>query len=105
MIVKASVRLWLALALAAGRAPVPPPAADDSPNRPVRIISPYAAGGTPDIVARALAEQLSERLKQGFIVENRTGANGTIASESVASAPPDGYTLLLASDGPIVIMP
>jgi tripartite-type tricarboxylate transporter receptor subunit TctC len=80
--------------------------ADDSyPSRPVRIISPYAAGGTPDIVARGLAEQLTLRLKQNFIVENRTGANGTIASEMVAASQPDGYTLLLASDGPIVIMP
>lgn len=80
-------------------------AGDDYPNRPVRIISPYSAGGTPDIVARALAEQLTERLKQSFIVENRTGANGTIATGIVADSPPDGYTLLLASDGPIVIMP
>ncbi len=83
----------------------PAHADDDYPSRPVRIISPYAAGGTPDIVARALAEQLTLRLKQNFYVENRTGANGTIASESVAASPPDGYTLLLASDGPIVIMP
>jgi tripartite-type tricarboxylate transporter receptor subunit TctC len=82
-----------------------PARAQDYPDRPVRIISPYAAGGTPDIVARALAQELTVRLKQRFLVENRTGANGTIASESVASSPPDGYTLLLASDGPIVIMP
>ena len=76
------------------------------PDRPVRIISPYAAGGTPDIVARALAQELTIRLKHKvFLVENRTGANGTIASESVASSSPDGYTLLLASDGPIVITP
>jgi tripartite-type tricarboxylate transporter receptor subunit TctC len=52
-----------------------------------------------------LAESLSQRLKQSFFVENRTGANGMIASENVASSPADGYTLLLASDGPIVIMP
>ena len=78
---------------------------DSHPSKPVRIISPYAAGGTPDIVARTLAEQLSQRLKQNFYVENRTGANGTIASENVSSSSPDGYTLLLGSDGPIVIMP
>ena len=75
------------------------------PTRTVRIISPYAAGGTPDTVARILAEQLTQRLHQSFVVENRTGANGTIASDSVAASPPDGYTLLLASDGPIVITP
>jgi tripartite-type tricarboxylate transporter receptor subunit TctC len=80
-------------------------ASDDYPTRPVRIVSPYAAGGTPDTVARVLAESLSQRLKQSFFVENRTGANGMIASENVASSPADGYTLLLASDGPIVIMP
>jgi tripartite-type tricarboxylate transporter receptor subunit TctC len=95
----------LAACLSALLAGAPAHAEDDYPNRPVRIISPYAAGGTPDIVARALAEQLTQRLKQNFIVENRTGANGTIASESVATSSPDGYTLLLASDGPIVIMP
>jgi tripartite-type tricarboxylate transporter receptor subunit TctC len=80
-------------------------AGEPYPVRPVRIVSPYAAGGTPDTVARVIAEQLTQRLKQSFFVENRTGANGTIATENVSSSPPDGYTLLLASDGPIVIMP
>jgi tripartite-type tricarboxylate transporter receptor subunit TctC len=79
--------------------------AEDYPTRPVRIVSPYAPGGTPDTVARVLAENLSRALKQNFFVENRTGANGMIASEYVASSPADGYTLLLASDGPVVIMP
>lgn len=75
------------------------------PTRPVRIVSPYAPGGTPDVIARILAENLTQRLKQSFYVENRTGANGLIASELVAAASADGYTLLLASDGPVVIMP
>jgi tripartite-type tricarboxylate transporter receptor subunit TctC len=75
------------------------------PARPVRIVSPYAAGGTPDTVARVIAEQLTQRLKQSFFVENRTGANGTIATENVAVSAADGYTLLLASDGPIIITP
>jgi tripartite-type tricarboxylate transporter receptor subunit TctC len=99
--------LWhlLALALALVSAQGPARAADDYPNKQVRIISPYAAGGTPDIVARAIAEHLTQQFKQTFFVENRTGANGTIASDSVASSPPDGYTLLLASDGPILITP
>lgn len=79
--------------------------ADDYPSRPVRIISPYAAGGTPDTIARLLAKQLTKRLNQNFVVENKLGANGTIASDTVAAAPADGYTLLLASDGPIIITP
>jgi len=99
----ATVTMILALLCAGGTRNA---IADDSyPTHPVRIVSPYAAGGTPDTVARILAEHLTRRLKQSFFVENRTGANGAIASESVASSPADGYTLLLASDGPIVIMP
>jgi tripartite-type tricarboxylate transporter receptor subunit TctC len=94
-----------AILLAAIATTAPLSADETYPSRPVRIVSPYAAGGTPDIVARVIAEQLTQRLKQGFFVENRTGANGTIATENVASSAADGYTLLLASDGPIVIMP
>jgi tripartite-type tricarboxylate transporter receptor subunit TctC len=75
------------------------------PSRPVRIVVSYAAGGSPDTVARVLAEQLSQRLKQTFYVENRPGANGAIASENVATAPADGHAILLASDGPVVIAP
>jgi tripartite-type tricarboxylate transporter receptor subunit TctC len=102
-----SKKLWLSfvLMLAVLSADADARADDGYPSKQVRIISPYAAGGTPDIVARAIAEQLTQRLKQNFFVENRTGANGTIATESVAASPPDGYTLLLASDGPILITP
>ena len=75
------------------------------PTRPVRIVVSYSAGGTPDAVARLLADQLTQRMKQTFFVENRPGANGTIASEIVATSLADGYVLLLASDGPIVITP
>jgi tripartite-type tricarboxylate transporter receptor subunit TctC len=75
------------------------------PTRPVRIVVSYSADGTPDAVARLLADQLTQRMKQTFFVENRPGANGTIASEIVATSLADGYVLLLASDGPIVITP
>jgi tripartite-type tricarboxylate transporter receptor subunit TctC len=77
-------------------------AALDYPTRPVRLIEGYGAGGTPDIVSRLIAQWLAERLGQPFIVENRDGASGNIATEAVAAAAPDGYTLLTcASANPI----
>lgn len=78
---------------------------DNYPSRAIRIVASYAPGGTPDTVARIIAEQLSLQFKQSVFVENRPGANGAIASDNVASSPADGYSLLLASDGPVVIMP
>lgn len=66
------------------------------PARPVRIIAPFAAGGTADTLGRLVAQQLTERLKQNFLVENRPGAGGVIGSEVVAHATPDGYTLLVS---------
>src|SRR5262245_34787577 len=65
------------------------------PTRPVRIITGFAAGGTPDILARLMGQWLSEQLGQAFVVENRPGAGGSIATEMVVRAPADGYTLLL----------
>jgi tripartite-type tricarboxylate transporter receptor subunit TctC len=67
------------------------------PTRPVRILVGFAAGGASDVVARLLAQQLSERLGQPFIVENRTGAGTNIATEAAVRAAPDGHTLLLAT--------
>jgi tripartite-type tricarboxylate transporter receptor subunit TctC len=69
------------------------------PARPVRIIVGLAAGGGTDIVARLIGQWLSERLGQSFVIENRPGANGNIATESVVNAAPDGYTLLAVSPG------
>jgi tripartite-type tricarboxylate transporter receptor subunit TctC len=89
------------LRLAAYAAAVPPLSrlawAQAYPTRPVRIIVGYGAGGASDILARLIGQRLSERLSQPFIVENRPGANTNIATEAVAKATPDGYTLLLIS--------
>jgi tripartite-type tricarboxylate transporter receptor subunit TctC len=67
------------------------------PNKPVRIVVGFAAGSGPDIIARTIGAQLGADLGQNFIIENRLGANGTIAAKAVADAAPDGYTLLYAS--------
>jgi tripartite-type tricarboxylate transporter receptor subunit TctC len=67
------------------------------PTRPVRIIVPYPAGGSGDILARLMGQWLSERLGQPFIIDNRPGAGTNIGTEAVVRAAPDGYTLLLAS--------
>jgi tripartite-type tricarboxylate transporter receptor subunit TctC len=75
----------------------PMAAADDYPNRPVRIIVAFSPGGFNDIVARIVATQLTERLGKQFVVENRPGAGGIIAGELLANAPKDGHTLLVVS--------
>ena len=67
------------------------------PNKPVKIIVPYPAGGSTDLIARLAAVQLTERLKQPFVVENRAGASGAIGSVAVAQAAPDGYTLVMGT--------
>jgi tripartite-type tricarboxylate transporter receptor subunit TctC len=71
--------------------------ADSYPSRPVRIIVGYAAGGAPDILARFIGRWLSDRLGQPFVIENKPGANGGIAIETVIKAPADGHTLLLVA--------
>ena len=73
--------------------------AQSYPTRPVRLIVGAVPGSAPDVIARLIAQSLAERLGQSFIVENRSGASGNLATEAVARAPPDGYTLLLISAG------
>jgi tripartite-type tricarboxylate transporter receptor subunit TctC len=80
-------------------------AAQDYPVKPIRFIVPFAPGGGTDVLARIVAPKMSESLGRQVIVENRTGAGGNLATEQVAKAPPDGYTLLLAYIGPIAVSP
>jgi len=75
------------------------------PSRTARIVVPYAAGGNSDVMARVVAQRLTEHFGQTFIVENRVGANGALAAETVARSPADGYTLLWAVTPPMTIAP
>ena len=93
----------LVAAVAAAFAVSLPAQAQQYPNKPIRIIVPYAAGGTSDILARQIGPKLTEAWNQPVIVENRPGANGNVGAEFVAKSPPDGYTLLLTDLGGLVI--
>lgn len=91
-------RLSLAVAVfTAATLPAMAQPAGQWPERPVRIIVPLGAGGPADLVARYLGQQLGERFKQSFVIENRPGASGIIGTGEAAKAPPDGYTLLLVA--------
>jgi tripartite-type tricarboxylate transporter receptor subunit TctC len=79
--------------------------AQNYPSRPVRIVVPFAAGGIADITTRLIADRLGERLSQRFIVDNQPGAGGIGAARSVLSAPADGYTLALISNGTAINVP
>jgi tripartite-type tricarboxylate transporter receptor subunit TctC len=76
-----------------------PAAAQQYPSKPIRIISPFAAGGGNDAISRTIASKLTESVKQQVIVENRTGANGIVGTELAARAAPDGYTIALIPSG------
>jgi tripartite-type tricarboxylate transporter receptor subunit TctC len=77
----------------------------DYPSRPIKMVVPYPAGGNADITGRVIAKKMSALLSIPVVVENRSGANGMIGTDAVVRAPADGYTLLMAASGPIVINP
>jgi tripartite-type tricarboxylate transporter receptor subunit TctC len=79
--------------------------ATDYPNKPVRVVVAFTAGGTTDILARAVSQKLSERFKQSFVIDNRPGGGGNIGTEMAARAAPDGYTLIVNSVGPMAVNP
>ena len=86
----------IALLVSAGAAAQPAPA---WPVKPVRIVVPFSPGGSTDVTARVIGQRLTEQIGQSFAIDNRAGAGGNIGAELVAKAPPDGYTLLLATTG------
>src|SRR5436853_399145 len=90
----ATLRLLLALALTALALPA---VAQTYPNRPVRVIVPFPAGGVADVTARLIGQKLSEGFGQPAVIENRTGASGTLGAEAAAKAAPDGYTILIST--------
>jgi tripartite-type tricarboxylate transporter receptor subunit TctC len=80
-------------------------AAQEYPNRPVKVIVSFSAGGTTDVIARQIAQRLAQHWKQPVVVENKPGAGGTLGTDFVVAQPPDGYTILMSSSGPMVISP
>jgi tripartite-type tricarboxylate transporter receptor subunit TctC len=93
----------VAIALVSWFALLAPAAAENYPDRVVRIVSPFPPGGSVDVMARLLAQKLTENTGQQFIVETRAGAGGNVGAESVAKSEPDGYTLLFTAPGPLVV--
>src|SRR5262245_24109452 len=73
-----------------------PAAAQNYPSTPVKVVVSHAAGSSPDVVARLVTNHLAQRLNQTFVIENKVGANGSLAVEQVSRSPADGYTLLIA---------
>lgn len=94
-----------AAAIAAGLLAVPAIGQDGYPNKPIRLVVPFPAGGSTDIIGRLVAQKLSERLGQQVVVDNRGGAGGTIGTDKAAKSPADGYTLLLSTTSTLAVAP
>ncbi|MDB5571251.1 MAG: Tat pathway signal protein [Hyphomicrobiales bacterium] len=105
MSIRAAVATFLASISCAALLGAAPLAAQEFPSRPLKLIVPYAAGGGTDAIARLVAQAVGERLGQTMVVENNGTAGGNVASQIAASSPPDGYTVLMANQGPMVVNP
>ena len=99
--------LWIAsgLALAFGLAPSPSHAQSKYPEHPVKVVVGFSAGGGTDVAARVITQKLSEAMGQTFVVENKAGASGLIASDQVAKSPADGYTIMVGSQTTLAVAP
>jgi tripartite-type tricarboxylate transporter receptor subunit TctC len=97
------MKRWLALALLGILVSASSVPAQDWPTRPVRIVVPFGAGSTPDVVARLIADHLHKKLGQTFLIDNKPGASGNIGTDAVAKAPPDGSTIGISIGGPLAI--
>jgi tripartite-type tricarboxylate transporter receptor subunit TctC len=95
----------LGIALGAGWFATPSHAQGKYPDRPVKVVVGFSAGGGTDVAARVIAQKLSEAMGQTFVVENRAGASGLIASEQVAKSPSDGYTIMVGSQTTLAVAP
>jgi tripartite-type tricarboxylate transporter receptor subunit TctC len=82
-----------------------PAAAQDYPQRPIRMVIPFPAGGSIDVIGRSIAQNWSASLGQQIVIDNRGGAGGTLGTDLVAKAQPDGYTILYGNSGPLSIGP
>src|SRR4051794_33991255 len=102
---RAVARRAVALCAVALLVGAPPVAAEDWPARPVRIVNTFAAGGSADVLARAIAEHLSGVFGQQFFVETRAGAGGVIGVQSVLNTPPDGYNFVITNVSLLVLGP
>src|SRR5665647_2748445 len=100
----ATIRIFAALALLSALQAAPA-AAEDYPNRPVRVIVPFAPGGPVDVLARAIGEGFRERTGQTMVVENKPGGNTSIGATACKSAEPDGYTICMLTSSTVTLNP